>query len=89
MFGQDEVSEFTATCIINPPAPRDLNAENNVNIKGTNGPMAKTIAISASSAKKRKGSELVDGIENTAPKPKTTKMAGNEIRKIYLYFDYV
>lgn len=34
----DEVSEFAATCIINPPAPRDLNAEQAANAKLTNGP---------------------------------------------------
>lgn len=33
---QDEVSEFASTCIINPPAPRDLQNEN-IATKHTNG----------------------------------------------------
>lgn len=75
-FIKDEVSEFTATCIINPPSPRDLNAENAANNKITNGTVAKGIAIGSAISKKRKGSELIEGIENALPKPKTTKMAG-------------
>lgn len=63
-FIKDEVSEFTATCIINPPSPRDLNAENAANNKITNGTVAKGIAIGSAISKKRKGSELIEGIEN-------------------------
>lgn len=74
------MSEFTATCIINPPAPRDLNAENAVIAKITNGPtVAKAIAVgptATTTSKKRKGSDLIDGIENAFPKPKATKLAG-------------
>lgn len=33
---QDEISEFASTCIINPPAPRDLQNEN-IATKHTNG----------------------------------------------------
>lgn len=71
------MSEFTSTCIINPPAPRDLTAESAVHVKLTNGPASKAVAIAPSITKKRKGSEHIDGIENAFPKPKASKMTGN------------
>lgn len=36
LYLQDEISEFASTCIINPPAPRDLQNEN-IATKHTNG----------------------------------------------------
>lgn len=36
IYFQDEISEFASTCIINPPAPRDLQNEN-IGTKHTNG----------------------------------------------------
>lgn len=81
----DEVSEFAATCIINPPAPRDLNAEQAANAKLTNGPSsaaaqrggvcaaAAAAAAASGSQKKRRGSICVDGAEPTVKAAKTAK----------------
>lgn len=87
----DEVAEFAATCIVNPPAPRDVTAELAANAKLANGPAA-TAASSASGCastscvaqaqKKRKGSVSLESAEPPVKALKTTAARVNMAGKI-------
>lgn len=73
----DEVSEFANACILNPPTPRDLHAENAQltngglttttvavgGAPGAAGACATAAACSASAGKKRRSSTTLDAVD--------------------------
>lgn len=86
----DEVAEFAATCIVNPPAPRDVTAELAANAKLANGPAASATSASgcasagcsAQGQKKRRSSVCMDNVEPPLKALKATPGRTNMLGKL-------